>query len=63
MEGEIWEEKKEQERRWRFWGQSPSHTASHIVRNKERYTRIEIDKSPEAKSRWDNLKLGKTVKK
>ena len=32
-----------------FCGQPPSYTAGHWVRNKERCTEIEKDKSPEAK--------------
>ena len=30
--------------------------SSYRVRRRERYTKIEKDKSPEAKDSWDNLK-------
>ena len=36
-------------------GQPPSHTTSHQAKRKER--NIEKVKSPEAKGRWDNLRI------
>ena len=37
-------------------GSSPSDTANHGVKSKERCTETEKDKSPETKDRWDNLR-------
>ena len=47
--------KRNKKRTRNIRGQAPNCTACHGERNKERYTEIEKDKSPRAKSRQDNV--------